>query len=150
MAILAPGPRRAFFAGAWLAATLLGAACSAPRRTEVPRAVPPRDPADAHLREGDRARREGRVDDAILAYDRGLALEPGRVPLHVRLVSTLLASGRRSEARERYEARAKAPRATEADRVMAARLATDGSAAAVRAVYLEAARASPQEPWWRL
>jgi Tfp pilus assembly protein PilF len=157
MRTLAPGLRRVS------AALLLGLAIGPTGACAVrPRGTGPVAPAAADgagqvagfaevlLREGDVARREGRTDDAIARYEQSIDVAPGSIPAHLRLVATLLESGRRSQARDRYEARARSPHATHADRVMAARLATDGSADALRAVYLDAVRAQPAEAWWRL
>jgi len=113
--------------------------------------APLRDAAlRARLTRGDAARREGRVEEALVEYERALATDPAHVPSHMRLVETLVSTGRRSVARDRYRARAASPGATRAERVMAARLETDGSSAAVRTVYVAAAKAAPNDPWWRL
>ena len=108
------------------------------------------DPARAALADGDTARRNGRTEDAIAAYRRLVDAQPGFVPSNARLAEALVAAGRRAEARDFYAARAAAPGATSVDRVFAARLETDGSAVAVRRVYVAAALAEPENPWWRL
>lgn len=99
---------------------------------------------------GDVALREGRTDDAVAAYEQAIASDRAAVRPHLRLVAALSAAGRRSVARDRYARVVAAPGATEAERVMAARLATDGAPPAVRAVYVEAAKAAPDNAWWRL
>lgn len=105
---------------------------------------------DWPLLRGDWAAREGRIDEAVAAYEEAIARDRAAVRPHLRLVAALSEAGARSVARERYRAAAARPDATEAERVMAARLATDGSPPAVRAVYVAAAKASPETPWWRL
>ncbi len=90
------------------------------------------------------------MEDALAAYEEALAVDPSHLPSHLRLVETLVSTGRRSVARDRYAARAATPGATQVERVMAARLETNGSPAAVRTVYVEAAKAAPDDPWWRL
>jgi len=127
--------------------------CSSPtsRSTVIAPTAPLRDAAlRARLARGDAARREGRVEEALAEYEQALATDPAHVPSHMRLVEALVSTGRRSVARDRYRTRAASPGATQAERVMAARLETDGSAAAVRAVYVAAAKAALDDPWWRL
>lgn len=148
MATFGPGARRTVLLAALLAACGALAGCArAPRK---PAFTAPVEPVFPPLEEGDRARREGRIDDALAAYERALTLRPASIPAHLRLVSTYVATGRRSVARERYAARVRSGAANDVDRVMAARLATDGSADALRSVYADAVRAAPQEAWWRL
>ena len=159
----AASARRGARPGAWALARVgvAGLAClclsaagcsSTPSRPSVSAPeVPPRDAGlRARLSKGDAARREGRLDEALADYEQALAADPAHLPSHMRLVETLLSTGRRSVARDRYRARAAAPGATQAERVMAARLDTDGSPAAVRTVYVAAAKAAPNDPWWRL
>ncbi len=126
-----------------------GCRASAPRAPSQQRAAAI-DPARALRAQGDAARRDGRIDEAIELYERAIAADRTAVPSHLRLVETLTSAGRRRVALDRYTARATARDATEIDRVMAARLATDGSPAAVRSVYVAAAKRSPDDPWWRL
>jgi tetratricopeptide (TPR) repeat protein len=130
------------------AAALALSACSSSRAARV--APPPDAGLRSSLAAGDAARREGDLDRALAAYEDALRAAPESIPAHLRVISALEAEGRGSVARERYAARAAAAGASEADRVLAARLATDGSPPAVRRVYVEAARASPANPWWRL
>lgn len=111
-----------------------------------PASAPPRDP----VARGDAEARQGRPDAALAAYEAAIAADRGDVRAHLRLVALLVETGRRSVARDRYARAAAAPGATAAERVLAARLATDGSPPAVRAVYVEAAKAAPADPWWRL
>ncbi len=129
-----------------------GCSSASSSRPAMAEPVPPlRDAAlRSRLAKGDAARREGRIDAALSEYEGALAADPSHLPSHMRLVETLLATGRRSIARDRYRTRAAAPGATPAERVMAARLETDGSVAAVRSVYVAAAKAAPEDPWWRL
>jgi|GEM_PF-2241342 len=159
----APGPRvvargiglavglaagRACVALAGVAFAGCSAGTKAPDRTKRA-AETPVDLADPVAR-GDVAVREARLDDAVAAYEAAIAADREAVRPHLRLVAALSGAGRRSVARDRYVRVAAAPGATAAERVMAARLATDGSAPAVRAVYVEAAKAAPDNPWWRL
>jgi tetratricopeptide (TPR) repeat protein len=126
------------------------AACSAATGERArPPAEAPLDLADPVAR-GDVAAREGRTDDAVAAYEEAVARDRSAVRPHLRLVAAWSAAGRRSLARDRYARVVASPGATEAERVMAARLATDGSPPAVRAVYVAAAKAAPDNPWWRL
>ena len=128
-----------------------GCSSSTARSAVTAPAAPLRDAAlRARLARGDAARREGRVDEALAEYEQALATDPAHVPSHMRLVETLVSTGRRSVARDRYRTRAASPGATQVERVMAARLETDGSPAAVRTVYVAAAKAAPEDPWWRL
>ncbi len=107
-------------------------------------------PAEDPLREGDAARRRARYDEALALYRTAIERDPRSVPAHLRYVSLLLEQGRRSDALAVYRRRAASVRATPADRTMHARLETDGSPAALRGTYLQAAQADPAEPWWRL
>lgn len=136
-----------------LVVALLAGACSqgagGARAARAPAAPAPPVVASP-LGAGDAARREGRAEDALAAYERALAARPDSVPAHLRYVAALLALGRRSVARDVYARRANAPGARPVDRVMAERLETDGSTAAVRAVYARAAQSWPEDPWWKL
>lgn len=137
--------------GALIAALLCCAGCqSTPRRVPAARRAAPADPARALVAEGDTARRDGRLDEAAEIYRRAIDADATLVPAHLRYAEALVAAGRRRNALDFYAGRAAAPGAATVDRVMAARLATDGSAAAVRAVYVQAAKAEPGSPWWRL
>lgn len=135
--------------GMALATASTGCRSSAPP-AKASTARTPADPARALRVEGDIARRDGRIDEAIELYERAIAADRTAVPSHLRLVETLTSAGRRRVALDRYAARAASPGALDVERVMATRLATDGSAAAVRSVYVEAAKRSPRDPWWRL
>lgn len=129
----------------------VGCSSSTARSAASAPVAPLRDAAlRARLFRGDAARREGRVEEALAVYEEALAADPAHVPSHLRLVETLVSTGRRSVARDRYRVRAASPQATQAERVMAARLETDGSPAAVRTVYVAAANAAIEDPWWRL
>lgn len=145
-------PRPAWLLAALLAVPVAGlAGCrSAAPRPSTTRRVAPAEPARALVAEGDAARRDGRLAEAAELYRRAIAADPTLVPAHVRCVETLVAAGERRNALDFYAARAAAPGAATVDRVMAARLASDGSAAAVRTVYVNAAKAEPANPWWRL
>lgn len=132
------------------AGLVVAGGCSARPTERTRRPVEaPVDLADPVAR-GDVALREGRTDDAVAAYEQAIARDRSAVRPHLRLVAALSAAGRRSVARDRYARVVASPGATEAERVMAARLATDGSPPAVRAVYVEAAKAAPDNAWWRL
>lgn len=135
---------------ALVVAGLAGCRATPPRSDASAARAAARDPVRALAAEGDAARRDGRVDEAVELYERALAIAPGSVPVHLRLVATWVGAGRRRAALERYTAKAAAPGAIEVERVMAARLSTDGSPAAVRRVYVDAALRSPGDPWWRL
>ena len=141
-------PFRAVIAGLALACAMASCRASA-RPLNAPSAVPT-DPARALRAEGDAARRDGRTDEAVELFERAIAADPSALTSHVRLVETLVSAGRRSVALDRYARRAAAADATQIERVMAARLATDGSLAAVRRVYVAAAKRAPGDPWWRL
>lgn len=146
-----PPPSGRGLAAAALAALAIAAVgCSARPAERARRPVEAPVVLTDPVARGDVAAREGRVDDAVAAYEEAIARDRAAVRPHLRLVATWSAAGRRSVARERYTRAAAAPGATEAERVMAARLATDGSPPAVRAVYVEAAKAAPANAWWRL
>lgn len=96
--------------------------------------------------DAERADPEARVRE----WDARVRATPDRVPAHLRLVSHLIALGRRSEARERYVARSRAPDARVVDRILAMRLTSDGSPDALRRVYSLATQQAPESPWWHL
>ena len=102
------------------------------------------------LAEGDAARGHGAHEEARRAYEAALLREPGDVGVHRRYVALLLEQGQRSEALRVYRRRAAAAGAMPVDRVMHARLETDGSADALRGTYESAIREAPGEVWWRL
>jgi tetratricopeptide (TPR) repeat protein len=131
------------------AAVLLLVACQGP----TPPDPGPRSASTAirpTIGEGDRLLRAGRDDEAIQAYAAAIARAPASIPAHLRHVAALLRLGRRVEARRHYAARVQGGDASEAERVMAWRLETDGSSSALRRVYALAAERSPEEPWWQL
>ena len=144
-----PSPSASRALAALAAALVLGACAADARVRRAPTGVVPPTPRDA-VAEGDLARGDGRLDDAIATYERAVAADRASVPAHLRLVAALQAAGRRSEAQARYAAAARAPGATEPERVLAARLATDGSSAELRRVYGDAARAAQGHAWWHL
>jgi tetratricopeptide (TPR) repeat protein len=135
-----------------LACAALLAACS--KGVGVARPVPPAEAVPAAgasgLSRADALLRSGDVDGALRLYEEEIERAPASVRVHLRYVSAALAEARDGEARALYRRRTGLDHATDADRTMAARLATDGTPAAVREVYAAAANASPNEPWWRL
>ena len=141
--------RRGFLAVASLLAALVVVACAARRVPPPgPRSAP--RPVRSQLGQADELLRTGRDDEALAAYTDAVDADPDSVPAHLRYVSALSALGRRSEARRVYRQRVARPCATEADRIMAARLETDGSSSALRRVYALASEREPDSPWWRL
>jgi tetratricopeptide (TPR) repeat protein len=130
-----------------LAASLAGCAGN---RTPAPGPASAAPAVRPLLAQGDRLRREGDPEAGVKAYERAVRADPSSVPAHLRYVQALSALGRRSEARRVYEERSAAPTATEAERVIAMRLRSDGSSSALRRVYGAAAAGSPSNPWWRL
>src|SRR5205807_7717014 len=88
---------------------------------------PPRSPLFPYTTlfrsgEGDLARREGRVEDALAAYERAAAADRASVRAHLRVVETLLGEGRRTEARERYAALVARPEDRKSTRLNASHL----------------------------
>jgi tetratricopeptide (TPR) repeat protein len=139
-----------------MAAALVGAAMAGActSRTGPARPVPPPEAAPVAgagaIARADALRRAGDVDGALRLLEEEIERDPGSVRAHLRYVSVASAEARDGEARALYRRRAGLETATDADRTMAARLATDGTDAAVREAYAAAAEASPDEPWWRL
>ena len=72
------------------------------------------------------------------------------MPAHLGYVGALVETGRGSQAREEYAARARAPGAREVDRVLAERLQSDGASSSLRRVYADAAARDTASPWWPL
>jgi tetratricopeptide (TPR) repeat protein len=135
------------------AATLLALAlaaepgCAARVATSGPSGTPaerPAPPEDAPPPPAPAARDP--VAERRAARDRA----PADVPAHLAYVAALVEAGRRSQAREEYDARARAPGAREIDRVLAERLRSDGASSSLRRVYAAAAARDSASPWWPL
>jgi tetratricopeptide (TPR) repeat protein len=130
-----------------LAASAVGCSSARPAPSAPPR---PKTGLQALLARGDAARRNGDVEGALATYESAVRANPQAIPAHLRYVATMVEVGRRSVARDAYAARAGEPTATQAARVMSARLEAEGTPVAIREVYVAAAREAPGEAWWRL
>jgi len=94
--------------------------------------------------------RSGDLEGARASYAALRDSAPEQVRAHLGYVRALSEAGRRSEAREEYRQRASAPGASEVERVLSERLASDQSSSALRSIYEHAAAREPDSPWWPL
>lgn len=132
-----------------LLAVLTALGCSqAPAPRPGPSWAP--GPERASLAEADRLRRRGDLEAALDRYREARERAPLRVPVHLRVVATLRALGRRAEAHSEYRARAHRPGAPPVDRVLADVLASDGASSTLRRLYSGAVAQEPGEAWWLL
>jgi tetratricopeptide (TPR) repeat protein len=92
----------------------------------------------------------GDAAGALAGYRAARDRDPRDVRAHLAYVRAQVDTGRRSQARDEYVERARRPDATEVDRTLAARLASDGASSTLRRIYAGAAGREPGVPWWPL
>ncbi len=131
---------------------LTGAGAGSCRRSAASRAPtgPPAPTQERLLADADVRRRSGDLEGSIAVYAALRERTPKDVRAHLGYVRALSEAGRRSEAREDYQRRSLAPSASEVERVLAQRLASDQSSSALRSIYEHASAREAASPWWPL